>query len=381
MVPLRLPEESPLVESLITAVSEVAFPGFLLSVTCQCRCYFRAPVSLPHTGRNGSQVLTCEAVHSKLERVEPFLRDEDPAEALRSLPLPARRLFLTLCCIREDDLHTYVVGDADDELAVLSEHGLIEIVGQRMHLHPGAAEAGRAMAELADSRFHVVDQLAAIEDQQGNHARAIAFKAEALGLAYAAGEPHQISRQHHDYAVLLGRVDNSSPHVLAHYFASAAIAVRSDAPTLRDEIEMLAMFAFAFGIPERMSLNDDICAPVEEIPGVRLWDLLEGLPHTTSDDLSQLVHRAMARAQETMQDWSPFMTAVVLQAEGGAQWAAELEAELAGLERNPGAAPLAHAVRRVLAGERGPELLNGLGMLPFGMVSKILATLRERAGS
>lgn len=186
-------------------------------------------------------------------------------------------------------------------------------------------------------------------DQQGNHARAIAFKAEALGLAHAAGEPHEISKRHHDYAVLLGRVGNSSPRVLAHYFASAAIAVRSDAPTLREEIEMLARFAFAFGIPERMSLNDDICAPVEEIPGV--------------------------------QDWSPFITAVVMLAEGGSQWAAEVEAELAGMDRTPSVAPLARVVRRILAGERSPDLLVGLGMLPFGMASKILAILRERAGS
>ncbi|MET9630100.1 hypothetical protein ABZX92_21795 [Lentzea sp. NPDC006480] len=309
------------------------------------------------------------------------MSDEDPAEAVRSLPEPARRLFLTLCCIREDDLCTYAVGEAGDELAVLSEHGLIEIENGRLSLHPGAVEAGRAMAELADSRFHVADQLAAIEDQQGRHDRALAFKAEALGLAYAAGDPHEISKQHHDYAVLLGRVDTGSPRVLAHYFASAAIATRTDAPTLPGEIEMLAMFAFAFGLPERMSLNDDICAPAEEVEGVRLWDLLERLPQRVPDDLSQLVTRAMERAQETMRDWSPLMSAVVLQAEGDTQYADQLAAELAGLERNPGAAPVVHAFRRLLAGERGPGLLDGLGMLPFGMVSKVLATLRARAGS
>ncbi|KJK49673.1 hypothetical protein UK23_13055 [Lentzea aerocolonigenes] len=300
---------------------------------------------------------------------------------MRSLPEPARRLFLTLCCIREDDLCDYVVGDADDELAVLSEHGLIEIQDGRLSLHPGAVEAGRAMADLVDSRFHVADQLAAIEDQQGRHDRALAFKGEALGLAYAAGDPHEISKQHHDYAVLLGRVDTGSPRVLAHYFASAAIAVRADAPTLGGEIEMLAMFAFAFGLPERMSLNDDICALAEEVEGVRLWDLLERLPQRVPDDLSQLITRAMERAQETMRDWSPLMTAVVLQAEGDVQYAAQLAAELAGLEQNPGAVQVVHVFRRVLAGERGPELLHGLGMLPFGMVSKVLATLRERAGS
>ncbi|HEX8869757.1 MAG TPA: hypothetical protein VF821_29120 [Lentzea sp.] len=308
------------------------------------------------------------------------MRDEDPADAVRSLPEPARRLFLTLCCIRDHDLHTYVVGDADDELAVLSEHGLIEVEDGRLRLNAAAAEAGRAMAELADSRLHVADQLAAIEDQQGHHDRALAFKAEALGLAYAAGEPHEISKQHHDYAVLLSRLSNGSRQVLAHYFASAAIAVRTSAPTLRDEIEMLAMFAFAFGLPERMSLDDDICAPAEEVEGVRLRDLLDRLPQSP-DDLSRLVTSAMDRAHETMRDWSPLMTAVVLQAEGDLQYATQLEAELAGMEQTPGAAPMVTAFRRVLAGERGPELLDGLGMLPFGMVSKVLATLRERAGS
>ncbi|MEU0881931.1 hypothetical protein ABZ345_25240 [Lentzea sp. NPDC005914] len=313
--------------------------------------------------------------------MEPFLRDEDPADAVRSLPEPARRLFLTLCCITEDDLYTYAVGEADEELAVLSEHGLIEIEDGRLSLHPGAVEAGRAMAELADSRFHVADQLAAIEDQQGRYDRALAFKAEALGLAYAAGDPHVISNQHHDYAVLIARVDTGSPRVLAHYFAAAAIAIRTDAPTLRAEIEMLAMFAFAFGLPEQISLNDDIIALAQEVEGVRLGELLESLSQGTADDLQQLVARAMERAHETMRDWSPLMTAVVLQAEGDTQYASQLTAELAGMEENPGAAPVVHVFRRILAGERGPELLNGLGMLPFGMVSKVLATLRERAGS
>lgn len=227
----------------------------------------------------------------------------------------------------------------------------------------------------------VIDALSGIEDRADNHSLAIELKAESLRLTYAAGVPHEISKRHHDLAVLLGRVGNGSPHVLAHYFASAAIAVRTNAPTLGDEIEKLAMFAFAFGLPERLSLNDDICALVEEIEGVRLWDLLEQLPPSTPDDLSQVVGRAMERAQETMRDWSPLMTAVVLAAEGETRWAGELDTQLAGLEQNPGAAPMVSALRRVVAGERGPELLDGLGMLPHGIVSKTLAILRERGGS
>ncbi|GAB2856274.1 hypothetical protein [Lentzea nigeriaca] len=334
---------------------------------------------------------------------------------LSELPQRAQQVFFRLCCLEEQDRFTYFLREADDGLAVLAEHGLIEFEGQRVRLDPGAEAAGRTMAgpefarsvdeELAANwvasmmvetgphkadaldratpylrRLGRWDELASHEDQLGRHDRAIAMKAEALRQAYEAGEPHAISKGHHDFAVLLGRVDNASQRVLAHYFASAVIAARSGAPTLGDEIEMLAMFTFAFGLPERISL-DDICALAEQTEGVRLGELLGRLPMSAPDELQQLADRTMARAQETMRDWTPLMTAVVLRAEGDTTWAEQLENELADLERDPGAVPMTRALRRVLAGERGPELVAGLGMLPSGMVLKILASLRERAGS
>lgn len=63
------------------------------------------------------------------------------------MPEPARKVFLTLCCTEENDRRTSFNLDAGDELALLTECGLIEIVDHHLSLHPGVAEAGRAMAD------------------------------------------------------------------------------------------------------------------------------------------------------------------------------------------------------------------------------------------
>ncbi|SER24760.1 hypothetical protein SAMN05216188_109135 [Lentzea xinjiangensis] len=317
--------------------------------------------------------------------------------------------------MEEQDRYRYFLRDADDQLAVLAEHGLVEFEGQRVRLLAAAEQAGRAVVDPGFARAvaeewaanwiaslevaadvekpgllaHAApylrrlgrwDELAALEDRLGRHDRAVEAKAEALRRAYEAGDPGEIGTGHHDFAVLLGRLDRASPAVLAHYLASALIAVRTNAPTLGAEIEMIAMFAFAFGLPERIAL-DDICALAGETGGVRLRELLDRLPQEVPDELQQVVDRAMERAGEAMRDWTPVMTAVVLHASGAADLTGQLETALAGLERGADSAPLARALRRVLAGERGPELLDGLGMLPSGIVGKVLASLRERAGS
>uniref|UniRef100_UPI0039BFBAFD hypothetical protein n=1 Tax=Lentzea alba TaxID=2714351 RepID=UPI0039BFBAFD len=226
--------------------------------------------------------------------------------------------------------------------------------------------------------------LAGIEDRAGNHSRAAELKADALRAAYAAGNLTAIGEGHHDLAVLLGRLDSASPRVLANYVASAVIAFRMQAGTLATEIDMLAMFTFAHGLPPQIALEDMI-ALAEQTEGVHLGDLLERLPQQAPDELQQVFDAVLQRAGQTMQDWTPLMSAVVLKASGDEQPGLDehLRAWLTDLDQRAGTEPLLHALHRVLAGERGPELLAGLGMLPTGIVSKILGALseRERGGS
>ncbi|RAS66722.1 hypothetical protein C8D87_10361 [Lentzea atacamensis] len=102
--------------------------------------------------------------------------------------------------------------------------------------------------------------------------------------------------------------------MLAHYLASIFVAIRTDAPNVATEIEMLAWYAFAHGLPPRMELSEYI-ALAEQTEGVRLGELLSALPQRLPDEL-QVADRAMTRASQVMQDWSPFLTAVVLRAVG-----------------------------------------------------------------
>lgn len=245
--------------------------------------------------------------------------------------------------------------------------------------------ARTASAENGDIglQVQVIAVLMEIEDRAGNHGRAVELVADALRLAYLIGDPHLISERHHDFAVLLGRVDTASPQVLAHYLASIFVGIRTDAPNVAGEIEMLALFAFAHGLPPRMELAEYI-ALAEQVEGVRLGELLSRLPQRLPDEL-QVGERAMQRANQIMEDWSPFLTAVVLRALGDDRPGVDetLRNGFTGLEQGAGTEPLIRALRRVLAGERGPELLDGLGLLPYGLVSKVLDAIsaQARAGS
>lgn len=327
------------------------------------------------------------------------------------LPERARQVFLRLCCMEDADRFTYFVPHSDGELALLAERGLIEIEGQRVYLRPDLAATGRATAdpefvrsvdeefaanwvaslalapdgEQEDPLEHAApylrrlgrwDQLAELEDRVGHHSLAIEAKAEALRHTYETGDPAAISRGHHDIAVLLSRVNNASPRVLANCLASAIIAFRVGADTLGDEIDMLAMFTFAHGLPGRIAL-DDICAMAEQTDGLRA--LLARLPQDVPDELQQLIDRVLARARGTMADWTPLMTAIVLQASGNAEpgLAEQLDAWLADLAQSPGSTPMVRALRGLLAGERGHDLLDGLGLLPSGIVLKVLGALSE----
>jgi hypothetical protein len=230
----------------------------------------------------------------------------------------------------------------------------------------------------------VIHTLAAIEDRAGNRSRALELMSGLLRSAYETGDVAEIGRGHHDLAVLIGRVDSASQQVLANYLASALIAARTNADTLSAEIGSMAMFAFAHGLPGQIAL-DEMVALAERTKGVRLGELLERLPPQVPDELQQLFDHVLQQAGQAMEDWKPLMLAMVFVATGTGQpgWEEQLEPELAGLEQRPDTAPMARALRRILAGERGADLADGLGLLPTGIVLKVLEgiSLQAREGS
>ena len=203
-----------------------------------------------------------------------------------------------------------------------------------------------------------------------------------MRYAYVTGDPTVIGTGHHNLAVAYGRGDHFAPRVWAHYLASALIAWRTGHGSLGTEIEMLTMFAFAHGTPTQPTF-DQACALVEETEGVRFRELCARLPQREDNELQLLTDKAVARGTEVFEVWRPLMTAVGLAAIGRPDMADELQAELARLEQDAEIVPLVLALRRVLAGERGSELLDGLGMLPYAIVSKVLDAIsaQERAGS
>lgn len=293
--------------------------------------------------------------------------------------------------------HLAATAYAEDLVQRLASRGAspIEQVVSRSSLANRLAEAGKVAEaremlvlcrdvceQYGDIRLlgQVLRDLSSIESRLGHAERAVALTEDSVRYAYVTADPATIGMGHHNLAVLYGNVDSGALRVWAHYMASALIAWRIEHYTLAEEIEMLAMFCFAYSMPAQPTF-DEVCALVEETEGVRFRELCERLPPRADNEVQLLTDKAVERATVVFEDWRPLMMAVVMTAVG--QPHEQLQAALADLEQSADTVPLVRALRRVVAGERGPELLEGLGMLPYGIVSKVLEAISalERGGS
>jgi hypothetical protein len=225
----------------------------------------------------------------------------------------------------------------------------------------------------------VVGTLAIIEHELGHDSRAIEMSEDALRFDYVVADLTRIIAGHHDLASLYDVVEQASHRVRAHRLAAALAAFRIGHRTLDTRVRTLAEFEFSYGLPGQPSF-EDICQVVEEVDGVRFRELLDSFPQRAPDEIRSLMDLMAVQTQDVMNEWSPLITAVVNAAKTAAE-TEELQAMLARLDENE--APLVNALRRVIAGERGPELLDDVTWTSFGVLRAVLDTLseQERAGS
>jgi hypothetical protein len=78
-----------------------------------------------------------------------------------------------------------------------------------------------------------------------------------------------------------------------------------------------------------------------------------------------------------LEEWDPVIAAVVAAARGDPEASAGLEPLLAELDKTDDWAALAGVLRRVLAGERGQQLLQGLDEVDTAIVADVLRRLQD----
>jgi len=261
------------------------------------------------------------------------------------------------------------------------------------------AEAGRLLAECqgvfedhADTTMlaRVLSTRASLEDKLGHRQSAADLERAALRLSYTRPEPQDIAVSHHNLASYLGRLGGDRAGRRAHRLAAAlifrlagdahylAVTVRALAAELREDDD-----DGGAGLPCTVA---EVTAIAERTEGVRLVDLLAALepdPRAVQDALTEILRAAAdlpSEEDETgiashVQRWEPMIADIVAACQAGQEPPADLLEFLDESAGNPGWAALAAVLRRVLAGERGEPLLDGLDPIDTAIARELLARL------
>jgi tetratricopeptide (TPR) repeat protein len=236
-------------------------------------------------------------------------------------------------------------------------------------------QLGRVFVALAD-----------VEYRLGHQQDAIGMVQAALRYLYAAGELDDVAVSHSNLAISLWQAGGAPALVVAHGLAAALLYYQTGSGGLANTLRMLADQLAELGeqaVPESF---EALCARVGEVEGVRLAELLAGLPGPAADGDQALAEvLRLAREQpaeppateaEVLEQWEPMIAAVVAAAQDDTEAATALEPLLAELDKASDWAALAGVLRRVLAGERSQQLLDGLDEVDTWVVAEVLSRLK-----
>ncbi|MCR3752775.1 CHAT domain-containing protein [Lentzea californiensis] len=219
--------------------------------------------------------------------------------------------------------------------------------------------------------------LAQLEGLLARSSRAVDLHVDGLRLAYSSGNPVEIAKNHHNTGIAHGHAEPVA--WCAHYMAAALIYAQTGDEQVSGLVEGIGDLFFVHG--RLFETFDDVCAIAGNTGGVELRALLDRLPVRFTDNAAltaALLVEADRYAKDRLAEWSPIMDEVVQSASSGVV-SAGLAAELTRLESHASGVALATSLRRVVEGERVPELWEGQVPLAYGIVRGVLGRLEGGA--
>jgi len=226
--------------------------------------------------------------------------------------------------------------------------------------HRDTARLARVLSARADLEAELRHGQAAAE-----------FGRAALRLAYAQPELRGIAISHHNLAGYLRAAGGDRPERRAHRLAAALLFALADMThelvvtmrTLADEQgEDTASW-----LPSTVA---EVVAAAELTDGVRLGELLAALepdPRTVEEALAGILQAAAEAPTDDRVG-----VAVLAACRGDQEAAARLEPFLGEMSRAPEWVALAGVLRRILGGERGTALLDGLDLVSTAIAREVL---------
>ena len=227
----------------------------------------------------------------------------------------------------------------------------------------------------------VLCALAAVENNRGHGDAAIDLGQDALRYLYLAEDAISIAVGHHNLGSYLRRHAHQPAAALAHHLAAGLVAAlagihgaEESARTTANDLRVAGADADPPGDVARL------CRRVAGIPGVHLDRLLGALapdPETAERALRDLVARVHDLAEAppvtsrgNLAMWDPVIAAILAADGGDPRAAAALDAELGQYQDTASWRTLAAALRRLRAGETGPDLLAGLDDIDTAIVTR-----------
>jgi tetratricopeptide (TPR) repeat protein len=266
----------------------------------------------------------------------------------------------------------------------LLELGRLEEARAVLHGCRAVYQAEGALLELG----RVLGALADLEARLGHQQDAIGMAQTALRYSYAAGDPDNVPSSHFNLANYLRRAGGDPKLVVAHRLAAALLRYQTGEGRLANTLRTLAEDLARFGEQAVPGSFDELAGRVGQVEGVRLAELLARLrlPGPAADgdqalaEVLRLTREQPAQPPDAgpglLEQWAPVLAAVVAAAGGNEQARAALEPLLTKLDATANWAALAAVLRRVLAGERGEQLLDGLDEVDTQLVAEVLGRLQ-----
>ena len=260
------------------------------------------------------------------------------------------------------------------------------------------AEAGRLLLECqrvfeehADiaSLARVLSARADLEDELGRWPAAADLERAALRLSYARPDPQAIAVSHHNLANYLGRLGGDGAGRRAHRLAAALIRrLAGMAHDLARTVRALAAESRADdggGLPSTVA---EVVTAAERTEGVRLGALLAALqpdPRAVADALAGILAAAAELPPDDaapdlaghLREWEPVIAAVAAACQPGRQAPPELLEFLDEQAGTPDWVALAAVLHRILDGERGESLLDGLDPIDTAIARETLARIAQ----
>jgi tetratricopeptide (TPR) repeat protein len=258
------------------------------------------------------------------------------------------------------------------------------------------AEAGRLLRECqqafedhADTTMlaTVLGTRADLEHALGHPAAAAEFGRTALRLGYAHPDPRELATSHHNLANYLREAGGDPAGQRAHRLAAALIyrlagMTHDLARTLRALAAELRQrdAAGADGLPGTLA---EVVRVAELTDGVRLGAVIAALQPDRAAAEAALVQILREAADLPPDDgiarnlaaWEPIIAAVVAACRGDQDAAVKLGPFLDEQAKEPDWAALVAVLRRVLDGERGDTLLDGLDAVDTAIARETLSRL------